>query len=80
MQPLDTVNPAVQTLLLSWVTGIDLQTGYLATTPGGLNAVSVGVNTTLVVAVKTVRLLVTLLLGPPLVQWWVNRRMGAVLA
>lgn len=65
-------------LLLSKVTGISLLTGYLATTPGGINAVtitalSVGVNTTLVVAVQTVRLLATLLLGPPLVQWRAGR-------
>ena len=79
------VGCALLGLLLSRVTGIDRLTGYLATTPGGINAVtitalSVGVNTTLVVAVQTVRLLVTLLLGPPLVQWWVNRGTGAVLA
>ena len=77
------VGCALLGLLLSRVTGIDRLTGYLATTPGGINAVTitaVGVNTTLVVAVQTVRLLVTLLLGPPLVQWWVNRGTGSVLA
>ncbi len=30
------VGCAVLALLLSWVTGIDLLTGYLATTPGGM--------------------------------------------
>lgn len=67
------VGCALPGLLLARVTGIDLLTGYPAMTPGGINAVtitalSVGVNTTLVVPVQTVRLLVMLLLGPPLVH------------
>ena len=69
---------AVLGVVLARVIGVDLLTAYLATTPGGINAVTVtsmsaGTNTTLVVAVQTVRLLATLLLGPPLVGWWTRR-------
>jgi membrane AbrB-like protein len=69
---------AILGVILARVIGVDLMTGYLATTPGGINAVTVtsmsaGTNTTLVVAVQTVRLLATLLLGPPLVSWWTRR-------
>jgi membrane AbrB-like protein len=69
---------AVLGLILARVIGVDLMTGCLATTPGGINAVTVtsmsaGTNTTLVVLVQTVRLLATLLLGPPLVGWWTRR-------
>ena len=38
-----------------------------------VTSMSAGTNTTLVVAVQTVRLLATLLLGPPLVGWWTRR-------
>lgn len=65
-------------LLLGWaltqVTHINLLTTYLATTPGGINAVMVvafasGANTTLVFAVQTLRLFLMVLIAPPLVRW-----------
>ncbi len=69
--------------LLGWaltqVTHINLLTTYLATTPGGINAVMVvafasGANTTLVFAVQTLRLFLMVLAAPPLVRWLMRKR------
>jgi membrane AbrB-like protein len=66
-------------LLLSTLTGASLLDGYLATTPGGLNAVlataiSSGSDTTFVLSVQVLRLLLMLLIAPLLAmlarRWW----------
>jgi membrane AbrB-like protein len=71
--------------LLAWglsaVTSIDVLDAYLATTPGGINAVLVvafasGAHTGFVFAVQTLRLFVMVLAAPALVRW-VVRRMSA---
>jgi membrane AbrB-like protein len=74
--------------LLAWglsaVTSIDVLDAYLATTPGGINAVLVvafasGAHTGFVFAVQTLRLFVMVLAAPALVRW-VVRRMSALSA
>jgi uncharacterized protein len=60
---------ALTAKLLCAVIGVDYLTGYLATTPGGLDTVNViamnsGANVSLVLAVQMVRLLAIVLLGP----------------
>lgn len=60
-------------LLLSWVTGMTLLEGYLATTPGGIyavlaTAISSGVDVTSVVAVQVLRVLLMLLVAPLLAR------------
>ncbi len=69
--------------LLAWglaaVTGMDVLTAYLATTPGGIESVTVaaldsGADTTVVLAVQLVRLLLVVIVGPPLVRWLSSRR------
>lgn len=66
-------------LLLSHMTGVSLLDGYLATTPGGLNAVlataiSSGSDATFVLSVQVLRLLLMLLIAPLLAmlarRWW----------
>lgn len=59
---------------LSAVTGIDPLTAYLATTPGGMDSVTIaalesGADTSLVFAVQMMRLLLVIFAGPPLVRW-----------
>lgn len=64
--------------LLAWaltgVTHIRLLDAYLATTPGGINAILVtsfaaGANTTLVFSVQAIRLFAMVLIAPALVAW-----------
>jgi uncharacterized protein len=64
--------------LLAWaltgLTNISLLNAYLATTPGGINAILVtafagGANTTLVFAVQTIRLFAMVLIAPLIVAW-----------
>jgi uncharacterized protein len=55
--------------ILTWTTPVSLEDAYLATTPGGLYAVlavavGAGGNTTFILAVQTMRLLVAVLLAP----------------
>ena len=61
-------------VLLAWLTPVDALTAYLATTPGGLFAVLViaadsGSDTTYVMAVQLLRLLLILALLPLLARW-----------
>jgi len=72
--------------LLAWglsaVTNISLTDAYLATTPGGINAVLVtafaaGAHTSFVFAVQTFRLFVMVLAAPPLVGWLIRRQPAA---
>lgn len=65
--------------LLAATTKLTLLDAYLATTPGGINAVLVtafasGANTSLVVGVQGLRLFVIVLAAPPLVRILLNRR------
>jgi membrane AbrB-like protein len=65
-------------LLLHWTASVSLLDGYLATTPGGLYAVlaiavGAGSNTTFVVAVQGLRLLVMVLLAPVAVRRLLSR-------
>ncbi|AKT51250.1 AbrB family transcriptional regulator [Arsenicicoccus sp. oral taxon 190] len=65
--------------VLSWVTGVDPLTTYLATTPGGLFAVLAtaadsGAEPTYVFAVQLARLLAILALAPVLARWLRTRR------
>lgn len=64
--------------LLAATTRISLLDSYLATTPGGINAVLVtafasGANTSLVFAVQGVRLILMVLAAPLLVRWLLTR-------
>jgi membrane AbrB-like protein len=72
----------VTTGLLAWglsaVTSINLLNAYLATTPGGINAVLVvafasGAHTGFVFAVQTLRLFIMVLAAPVLVRWVIRR-------
>jgi membrane AbrB-like protein len=63
---------------LHLTTSASLLDAYLATTPGGLNAVvaiafGTGANATFVVAVQALRVLVMVLLAPVMVRWLVPR-------
>ena len=73
------VGNAVLGLLLSALTGIDPLDGYLATTPGGLYvvlAVAAGsrADTTVVLAVQVLRLVVMLVAAPPLTRLLLRAR------
>ncbi len=68
---------------LAWVvtlvTSISPADAYLATTPGGINAVlaiasSVHSNVALVFAVQTLRLFAMVLLAPFALEWWLRRQ------
>ncbi|MCW2967968.1 MAG: rane protein AbrB duplication [Solirubrobacteraceae bacterium] len=66
-------------LVLHWTASVSLLDGYLATTPGGLYAVlaiavGAGSDTTFVVAVQGLRLLVMVLLAPVAVRWLLRSR------
>ena len=66
-------------VLLAATTPATLLDAYLATTPGGLLAVvaaafGAGADTTFIVAVQTIRLLVMVLLAPLTVRWASGRR------
>jgi membrane AbrB-like protein len=63
---------------LALVTGTDLLSAYLATTPGGIDAVTVaaldtGADTAFILPVQMIRMMVMVLAGPLLVRW-VTRR------
>ena len=69
--------------LLGWclatATGIDPLTAYLATTPGGIESVTIAAldtvaDTSLVLTIQMIRFLVIVLLGPPLVLRLTRRR------
>lgn len=66
---------------LAAATPVTLFDAYLATTPGGLYAVlavafGAGANTTLIVAVQALRLVVMVLLAPVAVRALVNERVA----
>jgi uncharacterized membrane protein AbrB (regulator of aidB expression) len=65
--------------VVTLVTDISPANAYLATTPGGINAVlalasSVDANVALVFAVQTLRLFAMVLLAPVALKWWLGRR------
>lgn len=65
--------------VVTLVTNISPADAYLATTPGGINAVlatatSVHSNVALIFAVQTLRLFAMVLLAPPALTWWINRQ------
>jgi len=69
--------------LLAWAVSLTTNTrlldAYLATTPGGINAVLVtafaaGANTSLVFGIQGLRLIVMVLAAPPLVAWLLRRQ------
>jgi len=73
----------VLALMLAAVTSVDLLTSYLATTPGGLYAVlavgfGAGANTTFVLAVQSLRVLVMVLVAPLVVRRLVRPRPAAL--
>ncbi len=60
---------ALSAWLLAWLLNIDGLTAYLATSPGGLDSIavislSINVDSSLVMALQTLRLIVVLLIGP----------------
>jgi len=60
--------------VLSVLTGTDYLTGYLATTPGGMDSIAVvalgsGADVSFLVAVQMVRLLATVVAGPLFARW-----------
>ncbi len=64
--------------ILAALTGTDLLTAYLATTPGGIDSVAVialgsSANASLVLAVQMLRLFAVVLAGPILVRWWISK-------
>ncbi|MDK3257331.1 AbrB family transcriptional regulator [Blastococcus capsensis] len=68
-------------VLLAGVTGVSALDGYLATTPGGLNAVLAtardsGADTTFVLSVQVLRLLVMLGSAPLIARWLRRSRPG----
>ena len=72
-------------LVLDWTTSVSLLDAYLATTPGGLFAVLAvafgsGANTTFVLAVQGLRILVMVLLAPLVVRRLTGRRRTPVAA
>ncbi len=67
---------------LAMLTGMDLLSAYLATTPGGIDAVTIaaletGANMALVLPIQVLRLLVMVLAGPTVVRWLVRRHKAA---
>ena len=65
-------------VLLHLTTSASLLDAYLATTPGGLYAVlavafGAGANTTFIIAVQGLRVLVMVLLAPVMVRWLIPR-------
>jgi uncharacterized protein len=60
--------------LLAFWTGANLVTGFLATTPGGLDSVTAialtsGADVSLMLSVQMVRLFAVVLVGPPMARW-----------
>ncbi|MDD5224815.1 MAG: AbrB family transcriptional regulator [bacterium] len=67
--------------VFSSLTGTDYLTGYLATTPGGMDSIAVvalgsGSNVSLILTVQMVRLLAIVLAGPLLAKWMLRRGPG----
>jgi membrane AbrB-like protein len=67
--------------LLSLLTSTSLLNAYLATTPGGINAVvvtafSARANTSLVFGIQGLRLVLMVLAAPPLVAWLLRRNVA----
>ena len=65
--------------VITLVTNISPADAYLATTPGGINAVlaiasSVHTNVALIFAVQTLRLFLMVLLAPFVLKWWIARQ------
>ena len=65
--------------LLAFWTGANLVTGFLATTPGGLDSVTAialtsGADVSLMLSVQMVRLFAVVLVGPPLARWLLRAR------
>jgi uncharacterized membrane protein AbrB (regulator of aidB expression) len=61
-------------LVLMRITGLDLLSAYLATTPGGIDAVKIaaletGANIAVILPIQVLRVLVIMLAGPFLVRW-----------
>ncbi|MDT5028179.1 MAG: uncharacterized protein QOE61_4605 [Micromonosporaceae bacterium] len=70
---------AVLAWVVTLVTDISPADAYLATTPGGINAVlatasSVHADVALVFSVQTLRLFAMVLLAPPALKWWLSRQ------
>ena len=68
-------------VLALWA-GTDYLTGYLATTPGGMDSIAVvalgsGADVSFLVAVQMVRLLATVLAGPALARWLLGQPPGS---
>ncbi len=71
--------------VLAMLTGMDLLSAYLATTPGGIDAVTIaaletGADMALVLPIQVLRLLVMVLVGPTVVRWLVGRHRPAQIA
>lgn len=65
--------------LVTLVTDISPSDAYLATTPGGINAVlaisaTVHANVALIFTVQTLRLFAMVLLAPAVLKWWLGRQ------
>ena len=65
--------------LVTLVTNISPSDAYLATTPGGINAVlaisaTVHANVALIFTVQTLRLFAMVLLAPAALKWWLGRQ------
>jgi uncharacterized protein len=61
-------------LVLMRITGLDLLSAYLATTPGGIDAVMIaaldtGANIAVILPIQVLRVLVIMLAGPFLIRW-----------
>jgi hypothetical protein len=68
--------------VLAVLVGSDYLTGYLATTPGGMDSIAVvalgsGADVSFLVAVQMVRLLATVLTGPALARWLLGQLSGS---
>jgi hypothetical protein len=71
------IGAALMGWALALLTGIDLFSAYLATTPGGLNMVTIialdsGADVALVLTLGLLRFLVIMLAAPPVVRWIVR--------
>lgn len=70
--------------LVTLVTNISPSDAYLATTPGGINAVlaisaTVHANVALIFTVQTLRLFAMVILAPAALKWWLNRQRARAL-
>lgn len=68
--------------VLAVLAGTDYLTGYLATTPGGMDSIAVvalgsGADVSFLVAVQMVRMLATVLIGPALARWLLGQASGS---